>query len=70
MSKWRNFAQSGRPVPQQTGANLCMDVALSILQLCDPGLPDFSWCMIPKPAKSVPNDQKMYQMVIKYPEGL
>jgi hypothetical protein len=28
-----------------------------------PGLPDFSWQILPKP-------EKMYQMVIKYPERL
>jgi hypothetical protein len=32
-----------------------------------PGLPDFSRCVLPKREK-VPNEHKMYQMVIKYPE--
>jgi hypothetical protein len=31
------------------------------------GLPDFSWYMIPKPEKNVPNEHKMYQMVMEYP---
>jgi hypothetical protein len=30
------------------------------------GLPDFSWYMIPRPEKNVPNEHKMYQMVIQY----
>jgi hypothetical protein len=34
------------------------------------GLPDFSLFMIPKPEKNVPNEHKMYQMVIKYPKCL
>jgi hypothetical protein len=34
------------------------------------GLPDFCWCMIPKPEKNVPNEHKMYQKVIKYPKCL
>jgi hypothetical protein len=25
-----------------------------------PGLPDFSWCRIPKPEKNVSNEYKMY----------
>jgi hypothetical protein len=33
-----------------------------------PGLPDFSWRMLPKPDKNVPNEHKLYEMVIKYPE--
>jgi hypothetical protein len=33
------------------------------------GLPDFSWYMIPKLEKNVPNEYKMYQMVIKYPKN-
>jgi hypothetical protein len=33
------------------------------------GLPDFSWYVIPKPEKNVPNQHKMYQMVIKFPKG-
>jgi hypothetical protein len=32
------------------------------------GLPDFSWYMILKTGKNVPNEHKMYQMVIKYPK--
>jgi hypothetical protein len=31
----------------------------------EPGLPDFYWCMIPKPGKNVPNEHKMYQMNTK-----
>jgi hypothetical protein len=31
------------------------------------GLPDFSWYVIPKTEKNVPNEYKMYDMVIKYP---
>jgi hypothetical protein len=30
-----------------------------------PGLPDFSWRIIPKPDKKVPNEYKMYQMNTK-----
>jgi hypothetical protein len=33
-----------------------------------PGLPDFSWSMIPKLEKNVPNEHKMDRMVIKYPK--
>jgi hypothetical protein len=33
-----------------------------------PGLPDFSWYMIPKAEKNVPNEHETYQMVIKYPK--
>jgi hypothetical protein len=31
-----------------------------------PGLPDCSWYKIPKQGKSIPNDNKLYQMTIKY----
>jgi hypothetical protein len=34
------------------------------------GLPDFSWTMIPKPEKSIPDEHKMHQMVIKFPKCL
>jgi hypothetical protein len=30
------------------------------------GLPDFSWCNIPKRGKSIPNNLKMYPMATKY----
>jgi hypothetical protein len=33
------------------------------------GLLDFSWDMIQKPEKCVPNKYKMYQMVLKYPKS-
>jgi hypothetical protein len=34
-----------------------------------PGLPDFSWCMILKTWKNVPDEHKMYQMAIKFPKS-
>jgi hypothetical protein len=37
--------------------------------LAGPGLPDFSWYMIPKAGKSTKNLLKMFQMVIKHTNG-
>jgi hypothetical protein len=48
-----------------------LKVGPGIIQLLTPGLPDFSWYVIPKPEKctkstqNVPNSHKISQMTIK-----
>jgi hypothetical protein len=58
----RKFAQSGHPVPNPLAESQAF--LLALLEACafSPGLPDFSWCMIPKPGKMYQMIKKMYQM--------
>jgi hypothetical protein len=49
---------------------------MSRKEILEPGLPDFSWSMIPKPEKCtkstqmyIPNGHKISQMSVKYSNG-
>jgi hypothetical protein len=37
-------------------------------EIAKPGLPDFSWHIVPKPEKNVPNEHKIYLMVKNNPK--
>jgi hypothetical protein len=62
----RKYAQSGHPVRGNEDGWHRLEVAE--FPFTPAGLPDFSWYMIPKNRKNVPNYHKMYQMVIQYPK--
>jgi hypothetical protein len=53
--------------PSAFEIHTCTYIRMYVTKI-NPGLPDFSWYMIPKPELNVPNEQKMYQMVIRYPK--
>jgi hypothetical protein len=52
----------------ETGKHVFKVIKLHIGKktVLEPGLPDFSWCHIPKREQDIPNNHKIYQMPTKY----